>query len=52
MSGLTLRERVVYFIVGRYYDWWACPRGHHYMKFSGCVYCGAQGIDRSVQWTQ
>lgn len=23
-----------------YYRWWACPRGHHKMKMSGCMYCG------------
>lgn len=24
-----------------YYRYWACPRGKHYMKFSGCMYCGS-----------
>lgn len=41
MGGLTLRERIGIFILSRYYDWWACPRDKHYMKMSGCMYCGA-----------
>jgi hypothetical protein len=41
VSGLTVRERIEFFVLRNYYRWWACPRGKHYMKFSGCVYCGA-----------
>lgn len=49
VSELTLGERVGMFVRGKYYDWWACPRGHHYMKFSGCIYCGAQ-VKGSGEW--
>lgn len=28
-------------IVAQYYHRWACPRGHHKWKFSGCMYCGS-----------
>ena len=38
--GPTLRERVEWFIRERYHRWYACPRGKHWMKMSGCVYCG------------
>ena len=23
-----------------YHTWWGCRHGRHYMKMSGCVYCG------------
>lgn len=34
---MTLRD----YLERWYYNLWACRRGKHYMKFSGCMYCGA-----------
>ena len=33
---MTLRD----WIEGLYYTWYGCRHGKHYMKMSGCVYCG------------
>jgi hypothetical protein len=33
-------ERLENWVVARYYRWYACPRGKHRMKLSGCMYCG------------
>lgn len=37
---LGIRDRIEIFTQRMYYRWWACPRGQHYMKFRGCIYCG------------
>lgn len=38
--NLSIRERVEAFIEHYYYKFYACPRGKHRMKMSGCVHCG------------
>lgn len=36
-------HRFLDWVVSEYYRLWACPHGHHKMKFSGCMYCGQGG---------
>ena len=41
--GMSRQEQFTSWVKAGYYRWYACPRGKHRMKMSGCMYCGQGG---------
>lgn len=46
----NLRLELEYFFERNYYKYWGCKRGKHYMKLSGCVYCGKDSGSQVKIW--